>query len=124
MSDICLHGIEYAAPPELNLFSFIGGYRDSGPLGLNSHKLGGWVFIYIGLETVSANVSLNYLILESAEGLVLLDHRAAWERILYEPSILMWPYTVLLSLSAGSAGPHPSGGGRVSWRGSGLCGGR
>lgn len=25
-----------------------------------------------------------YLILESAEGLVLLDHRAAWERILYE----------------------------------------
>ena len=27
-----------------------------------------------------------YLILESAEGLVLLDHRAAWERILYEES--------------------------------------
>lgn len=26
----------------------------------------------------------RYLILESAEGLVLLDHRAAWERILYE----------------------------------------
>ena len=27
-----------------------------------------------------------YLILESSEGLVLLDHRAAWERILYEES--------------------------------------
>ncbi len=51
----------------------------------------------------------RYLILESAEGLVLLDHRAAWERILYEEArtraaastpltqALLTPLTVSLS---------------------------
>ena len=65
-------------------------------------------------NTVSAfrpigTLGTRYLILESSEGLVLLDHRAAWERILYEEArargasssndtqALLAPLTVTLS---------------------------
>ena len=55
------------------------------------------------------SLGTRYLILESVEGLVLLDHRAAWERILYEEAraraassspatqALLTPLTVSLS---------------------------